>query len=289
MLAATAQDLAFLVAGKPAFTIPLSTVLNTSITKTEVALEFSSALPPVPDGEDALAKKKRLRAQPDEVSEIRFYLPGTAKGMKKKEAKAKVKAEGGTDEDAKMKKPDGEDGSDDEDESDEDEDDGGETAAQVFHDAVKEKADIGQITGEALCTIPDVLCLTPRGRFGASCCSRVALGESEAESDSVGQTSTCTATLCAFAARRTTTASATPRSRSSSSFPSPTTSTASLSCVPSFSYCPTSNADVETSQVNIDPPIRQGQTRYPYLVMQFIKEEILQLEMNIDECVFSTL
>lgn len=84
--------------------------------------------------------------------------------MKKKEAKAKVKAEGG--EDVKMKT--GEEDDEDDDDDDSDADDGGETAAQVFHDAVKEKADIGQITGEALCTIPDVLCLTPRGRFGAS-------------------------------------------------------------------------------------------------------------------------
>lgn len=35
--------------------------------------------------------------------------------------------------------------------------------------------------------------------------------------------------------------------------------------------------------VNIDPPIRQGQTRYPYLVMQFIKDEHMELEINLDE------
>lgn len=80
--------------------------------------------------------------------------------MKKKEQKAKIKAEGG---DEKPKKDEEE--SDESDSEDEDEE-GGETAAQVFHDAVKEKADIGQITGEAICTIPEILCLTPRGRFG---------------------------------------------------------------------------------------------------------------------------
>lgn len=36
-------------------------------------------------------------------------------------------------------------------------------------------------------------------------------------------------------------------------------------------------------QVNIDPPIRQGQTRYPYLVMQFVKDEIMELDLNLDE------
>jgi structure-specific recognition protein 1 len=35
--------------------------------------------------------------------------------------------------------------------------------------------------------------------------------------------------------------------------------------------------------VNIDPPIRQGQTRYPYLVMQFAKDEIMELDLNLDE------
>lgn len=150
--------MAFLVAGKPTFTIPLSQVLNTSITKAEVALEFSSALPPPPadSAEDAIARKKRLRTLPDEVSELRLYIPGSARGMKKKGDKAKIKAEGG-----EVK--------DEEEESDDDDDDTGdegETAAQVFHDAVKEKADIGQVVGESFCTIPDVLCLTPRGRFG---------------------------------------------------------------------------------------------------------------------------
>jgi structure-specific recognition protein 1 len=153
-----AQDMAFLVAGKPTFTIPLTSVLNTSITKAEVALEFSSAFPPAPASttEDAVARKKRLRAMPDEVSELRLYIPGSARGMKKKGEKARIKAEGGEVKD------------DDEEESDEEsgEEGEGETAAQVFHDAIKEKADIGQVTGESFCTIPDVLCLTPRGRFG---------------------------------------------------------------------------------------------------------------------------
>ncbi|KAM0755556.1 SSrecog-domain-containing protein [Meredithblackwellia eburnea MCA 4105] len=240
------QDLAFLVAGKPAFTIPLSTVLNTSITKSEVALEFASQHPPPgANEEDALSKKKRLKALPDEVCEMRFYLPGSAKGMKKKERKAKVKAEGGGD-DAKMKNGDG----DDEDESDEDDDDedsdedgeNGESAAQVFHDAVKEKADIGQITGEALCTIPDVLCLTPRGRFDIDMHADFLRLKGKTYDYRISYTQVQKLFLL-------------------------------------------QKPDDIHSQfvVNIDPPIRQGQTRYPYLVMQFVKDEILNLEINADE------
>jgi len=84
---------------------------------------------------------------------MRLYIPGSAKGMKKKTEKMKVKAEGG---DAESSEEEGSD-----------EDDGGEEgAAQAFHDAVKEKAEIGQVVGDTICTIGEVLCVTPRGRFG---------------------------------------------------------------------------------------------------------------------------
>lgn len=35
--------------------------------------------------------------------------------------------------------------------------------------------------------------------------------------------------------------------------------------------------------INLDPPIRQGQTRYPYLIMQFAKEEEMDAEIQLDE------
>lgn len=35
--------------------------------------------------------------------------------------------------------------------------------------------------------------------------------------------------------------------------------------------------------VGLDPPIRQGQTRYPYLVLQFPREEEMDAELNLDE------
>jgi structure-specific recognition protein 1 len=40
-------------------------------------------------------------------------------------------------------------------------------------------------------------------------------------------------------------------------------------------------------QVQLDPPIRQGQTRYPFLVMQFAKDEEIDAELNLDESVTS--
>ncbi|CAO1613041.1 unnamed protein product [Parajaminaea phylloscopi] len=35
--------------------------------------------------------------------------------------------------------------------------------------------------------------------------------------------------------------------------------------------------------VGLDPPIRQGQTRYPFLVLQFPREEEMDAELNLDE------
>jgi structure-specific recognition protein 1 len=35
--------------------------------------------------------------------------------------------------------------------------------------------------------------------------------------------------------------------------------------------------------VGLDPPIRQGQTRYPYLVLQFVRDEEMDAELNIDD------
>jgi structure-specific recognition protein 1 len=35
--------------------------------------------------------------------------------------------------------------------------------------------------------------------------------------------------------------------------------------------------------LNINPPIRQGQTRYPFLVFQFEREEEVELTLNLNE------
>lgn len=35
--------------------------------------------------------------------------------------------------------------------------------------------------------------------------------------------------------------------------------------------------------VGLDPPVRQGQTRYPYLVMQFLRDEELEVVLSVEE------
>ncbi len=74
---------------------------------------------------------------------MRIFIPGTAKS-KKTGSREGSHADGS------------QAGSDAEDEAEE------QSAAQVFHDLIKEKAEIGKVTGEGLVTLPEVLCLTPR-------------------------------------------------------------------------------------------------------------------------------
>lgn len=37
--------------------------------------------------------------------------------------------------------------------------------------------------------------------------------------------------------------------------------------------------------IGLDPPLRQGQTRYPFLVMQFKREEEVVIDLNMTEYV----
>lgn len=121
----TGTDLAFVVSNRTAFEVPLRSVANSNIAgRTEVSLEFSTA----PTAPTTKSKKGR----PDELTEIRFYVPGTH-----------------------TKEGDDDDAGDKEDEDDI-------SAAQAFHDLIKDKADIGQVTGDVLVSFSEVNIQTPR-------------------------------------------------------------------------------------------------------------------------------
>lgn len=136
----TKTELLFNVANKPAFEIPFSEVTNSNLAgKNEVAVEFATA-DSTANGEAAAGKKKKKSfAQVDQLVEMRFYVPGTTK-----------KGEG------------------------DDEASGGEgeemSAATLFYDTIKEKADIGEVAGDTYATFMDILFLTPR--FVASLLSK---------------------------------------------------------------------------------------------------------------------
>ena len=121
----------FLVGNKTAFELPLQFVANSNIAgRTEVSLEFQPQNP---------TKSKPSKYAPDEMAEIRFYVPGT-------QAKSS-RSDGGSQK------------SDAEDEGEEI------SSAQAFHNTIKERAEIGQATGDIILSFEEVLVLTPRGRY----------------------------------------------------------------------------------------------------------------------------
>ena len=128
----------FLVGNKTSFELPLQFVANSNIAgRTEVSLEFQPQNP---------TKQKPSKYAPDEMAEIRFYVPGTR--VKSSRSDAGGGGEGGS------QKSDAED-------------EGGEemSAAQAFHNTIKDRAEIGQAAGDIILSFEEVLVLTPRGRY----------------------------------------------------------------------------------------------------------------------------
>lgn len=111
-----------MVSKKEIFEIPLSRIANSNIAG-KTEVSLEFTPQPLPPG------TKKSRAV-DELVEMRLYVPGS-----------RVK------------------GSDDE-QSDAGDDET--SAAQAFHDLIKEKAEIGQVTGEGIVTFSDILVQTPR-------------------------------------------------------------------------------------------------------------------------------
>lgn len=145
----TKAELAFNVQNRPAFEIPYSEISNTNLAgKNEVAVEFALNA----DGDEASKQPagstknrgQKAAAGPDELVEMRFYIPGTA-----------VKTDKG------VKKEDGaeEDGEGEEDEVEE------QNAANLFYETLMDKAEIGDVAGDTFATFLDVLHLTPRYVF----------------------------------------------------------------------------------------------------------------------------
>ena len=131
---------------------------NTNLAgKNEVSVEFALG-----DGEANTKQSNNITQNrgrkaatgPDELVEMRFYIPGT---VSKKE-------KGGESEkgpDGKVKNEDGEE--DEEGGEDEDEEEGEEqNAANLFYDTLMDKAEIGDVAGDTFATFLDVLHLTPR-------------------------------------------------------------------------------------------------------------------------------
>ncbi|KAL4818385.1 FACT complex subunit pob3 [Aspergillus spinulosporus] len=225
----TKAELAFNVQNRPAFEVPYSEISNTNLAgKNEVAVELSLSVDPN-GSKPAGSTKNRGRkaaAGPDELVEMRFYIPGTA-----------VKTENGI----KEENADEKDGDEGEENGEE------QNAANLFYELLMEKAEIGDVAGDTFATFLDVLHLTPRGRFD------IDMYESS------------------FRLRGKT-----------------YDYKIQYSSIKKFFLLP-KNDDTHTLIVlGLEPPLRQGQTRYPFLVMQLKLDEEISLELNMTDELLET-
>ena len=216
----TRNELVFNVRNQPAFEIPYTEISNTNLAgKNEVAVDFSLA---ENDGAGAnghlggaRSKGKKMGGAVDQLTEMRFYIPGT--------------------ETRKGKNEDGEEIDDVENEEDV-------NAANVFYEALIYKAEIGEVAGDTFATFLDVLHLTPRGRFDIDLYEKSFRLRGKTYDYKI-----------------------------------------SYDTAKRFFLLPKPDDIHQLLCVGLDPPLRQGQTRYPFLVMQFKKDEEVSIELNMTE------
>lgn len=198
------HELVFEVANKPDFEVPYKLISNLNLTgKNEVAVELAA-------GEGDFAG--------DELVEMRFYIPGT----EEVEKTVTMKTEDGAEE----QKTEQEEVS----------------AAQQFYDQIRDKADIGQVAGDAIVTFLDTLFVTPRGRYDIDMYASSLRLRGKTYDYKI-----------------------------------------QYKQIERIFSLPKPDDTHHLMVLQIDPPLRQGQTRYPFLVMQFDTDEELTLDLNVDD------
>ncbi|EDK42575.1 hypothetical protein LELG_00753 [Lodderomyces elongisporus NRRL YB-4239] len=222
------NELVFNVNNKPAFEIPYDNISNSNLTgKNEVAIEFN------------LSDGKTIDKLGDEIVEMRFYVPGTTVELETNTTKKTIKNEDGKEEekeDEEEKRKSEENMADNNAESME------QNAAQVFYEQLKDKADIGQIAGEAIVSFSDALFLTPRGRYDIDMYSTSLRLRGKTYDYKI-----------------------------------------QYEQIERIFSLPKPDEVHHLIIIQIDPPLRQGQTRYPFLVLQFARDEETELELNLSD------
>ncbi|KAI7834425.1 hypothetical protein BX661DRAFT_139106 [Kickxella alabastrina] len=204
-------NMTFKVDNRPMFDLPMGYVSNTNLAnKNEVSVEFQ---PP----RGRAAKRKAS----DELVEIRFYVPGTTLAAA-----------------AAAARPEDAAGQSDNDEQSNADDEV--SAASVFHDTIKERADLGQVSGDSIVQFPEILCLTPRGRYHIDMFSHFLRLRGKTYDYKI---------------------------------PYENVQRLFLVSKPDELHM--------MFLVGLNPPIRQGQTRYPYLVLQFVRDEESAVDLNL--------
>ncbi|GJJ73220.1 structure-specific recognition protein 1 [Entomortierella parvispora] len=123
-----------------------------------------------------------------------------------------------------------------------------ESAANLFYNAIKDHADIGDAApGDGIVLFSETLCLTPRGRYDIDMFPTFLRLRGKTTDYKIAYTSIIKLFL----------------------LPKPD--------------------DVHVLFViGLDPPLRQGQTRYPFLVFQFVREEETDVTLNLDDETLAT-
>ncbi|MCJ1243118.1 FACT complex subunit [Trapelia coarctata] len=215
-------ELAFNVQNRPAFEIPYSEISNTNLAgKNEVSIEFSLPADGKETGtnghlEGARAKGRKTGGARDQLTEMRFYIPGTT--TKK-----------GKDANGDDMSVDGEDAEE-------------QNAANLFYETLMDKAEIGEVAGDTYATFLDVLHLTPRGRFDVDMYEKSFRLRGKTYDYKVLYES-----------------------------------------IKKFMILPKPDDLHTLICIGLEPPLRQGQTRYPFLVMQFKSDEEVELDINMTE------
>ncbi|PWN47672.1 putative POB3-protein that binds to DNA polymerase I, partial [Violaceomyces palustris] len=219
-------DVQFLVRDKLAFELPLAHLANSNIARAEVSMEFLNPEQQQPvsntgsstngNGAAAPGSSKSRRNRSDQLVEMRLYVPGTAE----KDEGSEAASNAGDDQQAETT----------------------ETAAEAFHEALKSKADIGQVAGDGIVVFKEVLVLTPRGRYDIDVFATFIRLRGKTYDYKI-----------------------------------------LYSSINKLFLLPKSDDIHVLFVIGLDPPIRQGQTRYPYLVLQFPREEEMDAELNLDD------
>ncbi|KAH3676219.1 hypothetical protein WICPIJ_009179 [Wickerhamomyces pijperi] len=148
----------------------------------------------------------------DELVEVKFYIPGTVGGetVKNENGEEEVNSE--------------------------------ESKASIFYEQLKEKADIGQVTGETIASFTDILFLTPRGRYDIDMFESSLRLRGKTYDHKVQYRQ-----------------------------------------IERIFSLPKPDGMHHLMILQINPPLRQGQTPYGFLVLQLTNDEELEIDINLTE------
>lgn len=198
------NDIVFSVGNKPDFEIPYKRIGNTNMTgKNEVSVEMD------------LVSKTDVERAGDELVEVKFFLPGNVANDKSEE-----NDDGDAEADAKDTK----------------------AMALEFYEDLKEKADLGQVSGEMIVSFGEILFLTPRGRYDIDMYDTFLRLRGKTYDYKV-----------------------------------------QYKQIQRIFSLPKGDGIHQLMILQVDPPLRQGQTKYSFLTVQFETQEELEVELNLDD------